>query len=238
MSKIWAEVSHGNFQTVDKRDPKDKSEPRFRLIATVKGYCPFTVFNSQLSAWVNIKGYNLHLPTLWKVYQECLELLRKNPDNYQSKRKLFLAVSKIGLDKIERNPNVFLIYLKEYNKVVDRILWSPRVLMAEGKKKWLDFTFHFVILPGLRKHHFPEVAFIGVGYRDKGHCRKNEHDGSPDWREIALDEKFQADHLQVRPIPKNRTLRLIQSDDLARIRWKAERRFSKFKRDLRESLLI
>lgn len=240
MSHTRAEVPHGNFQTVNKRDITDNSELKIRYVGTVKRFCPFTVFNSQMSAWVNeIQEFELNLSTLWKVYTDALNLLQMYPDRYQSKRQLLLVVAKIGLGNIERDPKVFRKYLKEYNGSVERILWSPRVLQSEGKKKWLEFTFQIHYLPGLKKHQFPEVAYIGVGYRDKGNCRSSEHDGSPDWREVAMDYKFQTDNLQVRHmIPKDRTLRLIQADDFSRLRMVAERRFSKIKRDQRDSLLF
>jgi len=48
---------------------------------------------------------------------------------------------------------------------------------------------HYLVLPhresGVLKKQLPEPRRIGVGYRDKGHCRDPAWDASPSWQEVA-----------------------------------------------------
>lgn len=189
MPYFGQKVPRDSLQTEVRLPDNYSGESRTRFVANIKGYCPFNTFNILISSWV-ASGFELNYITINKLYLEGLEVLRKNPDIKETKGKLIFYVSKIGIDNFQKDSKFFRKYLIDINKF-NTILYSPRSLGSEQNKRLRSFSFKIVTTPGRNKSEFPEQAYIGVGYRDKGYCRKQELVGHPSWQEIASDGWYQ-----------------------------------------------
>jgi len=189
MPKIWAEVSLDSLPTINRCGEKDQGERLIRFKTKLK-ICPFHALNLILSLWV-VKKRTLNWYELNYFINTCREKIAEKRFDHNSKRtKLFLSIIKYDLHDFLRSPQSVRKRLIQLNKQ-ETILYSPRSLNSDYWDEKRNFCLYIEIKMGPRKKSFPEPVFIGVGYRDKGHCRKIGIDDSPGWKEIAMDEHFQ-----------------------------------------------
>lgn len=188
MPKIQADVTSGKLQTENLLPQGYTGERIIRIVPTRKVH-PVKHFTAVLSNWVS-GGQVLDLAQFEVMYFRALEFLAANPDCKKKTGRLIYQFSKISLDWLKRDPNGVRNYLLQLNKVFDsKLLLTPRTLRSEGWKPLLSVSYVIRIKPGLSNHQFPEVAYIGVGYRDKGHSRIKWIDGSPGWQEVAMSAR-------------------------------------------------
>lgn len=227
MSKIWADVTPGKLQTENRLPLGYNGEYRIRIVANLKNYCPVMTFTAMISAWVEGRQV-LEYEQISIIYFEALEKVRKNPEMLKRKARLLLLVTKVGLDSLKYS-RWFRKYLVDSNKYFKNYLLSPRALGSEQYQKLLTLKFKQVIIPGKDKSSFPEKAYIGVGYRDKGHSRKKELDASPSWQEIAMDRGIK-DPKELNSKPERcSTTRLIAQLDWSELRTRQLRRSRKLR---------
>lgn len=227
MFNKWAEVSLDRLPT-EVRIEGNESEYLIRWKANIERYCPFTVFNFLISKWV-WKGGQLNYTVVFKLYHDCLEKLKRQPQSYTTKRELILTVSKYDIEALLSDPLQLRKILKEYDNVFGNVLYSPRSLGSEGLKRYEGFTFTVLTLPGKKKRDFPNVQYIGVGYRDKGHCRIVEHDASPSWQEVAADRRERTSSTNEAVRIKGQ-LQLIHQESWTKMREKSAKRRRNFRR--------
>jgi hypothetical protein len=111
-----------------------------------------------------------------------------------------------------------LMELKPLMDKLSRIVTFPVRIPSKALEQILDFLKDNLLLPnksaffGLKgnrdlllsfgvvfdapwKHPSPRPKpFIGVGYKDKGHCRTPAEDGSPSWQEVARSHIPEREH--------------------------------------------
>lgn len=234
MSKFWAEVPLGKLQT-ENRLPKDYSGEYFVRIKPNLRYKPVQAFNVHLSAWVNGRK-SLEYCQISLLYFEALEVARRQPEILLKSGRLLYYVSQYGLDVLLSKPKWFREQLIALNNSFGSILLSPRSIGSEAHKRLLDLHFKQVISPGREKSSFPEVAYIGVGYRDKGHCRKKELDATPSWQELAMATNVKLQPEETKLLQRNRTANMISSENWKELRRRQIRKVRKLSRQ--ESSLL
>lgn len=228
MSKFWAEVPLGTLQT-ENRLPKDyNGEYLVRIVSNMK-YNPVKAFNCHLSAWVAGKR-KLEYCQISLLYLEALERVRRQPEILEKSGRLLYHVSKYGLDCLLTQPQWFRGQLIALNNIFGSLLLSPRSLGSETYERLMELKFVQRISPGKAKSSFPEVAYIGVGYRDKGHCRKKELDAQPSWQEVAMatNVKFPSEKSKLQQ--SDRHTNLILSENWKDLRISQSRRRRKLRR--------
>lgn len=194
MSKFWADVTLGKLQTEYRIPEGYQGEYRIRMIPNMQ-YRPSQAFSVLLSGWVAGK-VGLEYNSLFHLYSESLEEIRRNPESIKRSTALVAVVAKYGLDNILYFPEWFRKQLIREN-ALKPILYSPRALGSQKLQNLLKLKFRVLVVPGLAKSDFPEESYIGVGYRDKGHSRKVELDGSPSWQELAVSDISSTQEKQV-----------------------------------------
>lgn len=183
MPKFQADVSPGKLQTESRIPVGYSGESLARIVPNMK-YSACQAFVVQISSWVARKKI-LEYEKIYYLYTQALESLRVSPSQMNTYGKLVYHVSKIGLEEVLKDSEAFREYLLNIHFKIEEILLSPRSLGSQEHRRLIDLDFKIVIKPGKEKHHFPEVSYIGVGYRDKGHSRNKSFDGRPCWQELC-----------------------------------------------------
>lgn len=227
MSKFWAEVPLGSYQTVNKLPEGYSGEYRIRIVSNMK-YEPMKALNVLLSAWV-AGMVKIDYVTVFKLFEESEWLLSKDPVRAEPKNMGYLTyiISQYGIENLRTNPQWFRKILIARSKI-SPCLYSPRSLNGEALKRYQSIKFRVEIIPGLEKTSFPEVAYIGVGYRDKGYCRKKELDGRQSWQEICNANVEFPQHYQ--QDPRDRTLALITDQNWSEIVRRQRKRSRKMRK--------
>lgn len=228
MSNFWAEVPLGTLQT-ENRLPKDyNGEYLVRIVSNMK-YNPVKAFNCHLSAWVAGKR-GLEYCQISILYHEALERARRQPEILKKSGRLLYYISMYGLDCLLIQPQWFREQIIALNKYFGPLLLSPRSLGSEAYERLMELNFVQRISPGKAKSSFPEVAYIGVGYRDKGHCRKKELDAQPCWQELAMSTNVEFPPEKPKLRQRDKHLDLILSENWRDLRISQLRRRRKLRR--------
>lgn len=227
MPKNWAEVSLDTLQT-DIRVGEDYTGDIKIQLEGSSNFCKFTLLGFLISSFLNGSRDLPYLAT-YHVYLQCLEHIKYQPQTRKGKGKLAYHISQIGLESILMCEKTFVNYLRTVDRHLERILFSPRSLNSKHLKKYENISFRIVFREVNKTRGISPVRHIGVGYRDKGHCTKIEHNGTPSWQEVANARLEEPIKKIVRP-ERDEHLKLIISDSWLDLRKKSVRRFKKKRR--------
>lgn len=137
---------------------------------------------------------------MFKLYDLLLEIRIKS---FYRKYGYFLSEIRYFIKYVITNKKQFgqRAALSIDRLVVDQ-LFDERALYGLYHDKTFNVSHIKLIYDNLTKRRYP-VAYIGVGYKDKGSCKDYSFDGSPSWQEISLDENHRVlDNLKLRGPPE------------------------------------
>lgn len=228
MPQIWADVTLGKLQTESRLDVGYQGDTLIRIRSNMKYNC-FTAFNVLISNFLVLKK-PVELEVLRILYLECLEFLHKMPTARNGKGKLTYYISKIGLEAIMEDKDHFCKYVLAINQHVQQVLYTPRSLKSSHLTKYQQLQFKVVISEVNKTRGIQPKAYIGVGYRDKGHSRNVAQNGELSWQEMAQVEIAIVPTDKDLILIRDHHLRLITNHSWVEMKARSDRRLRKMKR--------
>jgi hypothetical protein len=124
--------------------------------------------------------------TLFHLYYDLTEITETN---FLAKHSKFLEKS-FELLKLLQEVTSFPVILKQGQdqalvKLLGQNLPTKREYFGLAGQRDLRKSFKLVLNDTIVPRKLPPKRFLGVGYKDKGTCRKLAEDGSPGWQSIA-----------------------------------------------------
>lgn len=171
------------YPPIAKRDLKVSKEDTFELrkITPTKGLFLLRHYLTRLLLRGETLDRNeeaaLHLLFLWMESVKDVQFFSKNAMTWLGLKLLKELIQASNADTSWGRASIRRLQISN-----PKLFVSPRALAGQvidlEKEVFRRINRRFWRRP-------PPLAFIGVGYRDKGNARQHHQDGSPSWQEVA-----------------------------------------------------